>query len=383
MKKRKILLALISACTAFALYGCGENKKTAETNDLKETVSEEQNENTEDTEGSTEKTEDSTEEMQDIVNLEKGENEFTDAVYEYAKELDVMKEGEFASYRVDFDDDGNDEAFVLRGHQDDEDDTRWYSSTVWFVNENLEVEQLFGWYDPNITYYTEEEFKDIDGGKCFYLSGYNTFDKSPFCYMYMLKDGSLEDVTEDINGENEPFEAKYTQEELNTMSPQELFEAFCKGEVQAEFADIDGKTGYIDTRDWGWSEDDMNDYQKVIDPYDVDNDGELEYIIETMYGIMCFDCKDGKVTMFADGEGTAAFARYITYNNATWVVYQDTSHEGRSTYQLYKYNGDLQIEDSMNLYWNEEEDGNRIYYYNDEEISEDKYNTIYKDIFGE
>ncbi len=383
MKKRKILLALISACTAFALYGCGENKKTAETNDLKETVSEEQNENTEDTEGSTEKTEDSTEEMQDIVNLEKGENEFTDAVYEYAKELDVMKEGEFASYRVDFDDDGNDEAFVLRGHQDDEDDTRWYSSTVWFVNENLEVEQLFGWYDPNITYYTEEEFKDIDGGKCFYLSGYNTFDKSPFCYMYMLKDGSLEDVTEDINGENEPFEAKYTQEELNAMSPQELFEAFCKGEVQAEFADIDGKTGYIDTRDWGWSKDDMNDYQKVIDPYDVDNDGELEYIIETMYGIMCFDCKDGKVTMFADGEGTAAFARYITYNNATWVVYQDTSHEGRSTYQLYKYNGDLQIEDSMNLYWNEEEDGNRIYYYNDEEISEDKYNTIYKDIFGE
>lgn len=383
MKKRKILLALISACTAFALYGCGENKKTAETNDLKETVSEEQNENTEDTEGSTEKTEDSTEEMQDIVNLEKGENEFTDAVYEYAKELDVMKEGEFASYRVDFDDDGNDEAFVLRGHQDDEDDTRWYSSTVWFVNENLEVEQLFGWYDPNITYYTEEEFKDIDGGKCFYLSGYNTFDKSPFCYMYMLKDGSLEDVTEDINGENEPFEAKYTQEELNAMSPQELFEAFCKGEVQAEFADIDGKTGYIDTRDWGWSEDDMNDYQKVIDPYDVDNDGELEYIIETMYGIMCFDCKDGKVTMFADGEGTAAFARYITYNNATWVVYQDTSHEGRSTYQLYKYNGDLQIEDSMNLYWNEEEDGNRIYYYNDEEISEDNYNTIYKDIFRE
>ena len=383
MKKRIILLALISACTAFALYGCGENKKTAETNDLKETVSEEQNENTEDTERFTEKTEDSTEEMQGIVNLEKGENEFTDAVYEYAKELDVMKEGEFASYRVDFDDDGNDEAFVLRGHQDDEDDTRWYSSTVWFVNENLEVEQLFGWYDPNITYYTEEEFKDIDGGKCFYLSGYNTFDKSPFCYMYMLKDGSLEDVTEDINGENEPFEAKYTQEELNAMSPQELFEAFCKGEVQAEFADIDGKTGYIDTRDWGWSEDDMNDYQKVIDPYDVDNDGELEYIIETMYGIMCFDCKDGKVTMFADGEGTAAFARYITYNNATWVVYQDTSHEGRSTYQLYKYNGDLQIEDSMNLYWNEEEDGNRIYYYNDEEISEDKYNTIYKDIFGE
>ncbi len=30
----------------------------------------------------------------------------------------------------------------------------------------------------------------------------------------MLKDDSLVDVTDDINGENKPFESKYTEEEL-------------------------------------------------------------------------------------------------------------------------------------------------------------------------
>ena len=372
MKKKQAVYALISASIAFALQGCGEEKPGLMENDVKEKSTVE-----------SDITEDITNGTEGIIKLEEGENEYTEAVYEFASSVDEIQGEQFASYLVDFDENGKNEAFVLCGHQDEEDETRWYSSTVWFVNESLEVEQLFGWYDPNVTYYVEEEFKDIDGEKCFYLSGYNTFDDEPFSYMYMLKDGSIADVTEDINGENEAFESKYTKEELEVMTPQELFDAFCNGEIQAEFTDIDGNTGYINTKDWGWSEDDMNDYQKVVDPYDVDNDGELEYIIDTIYGIMCFDCKDGKVTMFADGEGTAAFCSYITYNNSTWILYQDTMHEGRSMYQLYKFNGNLQIEDSMNLYWNEDEDGNRTYYYNDDEISEETYNDIYSDIFGE
>lgn len=372
MKKKKAVYVLISASIAFALQGCGEEKTGLLENDVKEESTVE-----------SDSTEDITNGTEGIIKLEEGENEYTEAVYEFASSVDEIQGEQFASYLVDFDENGKNEAFVLCGHQDEEDETRWYSSTVWFVNESLEVEQLFGWYDPNVTYYVEEEFKDIDGEKCFYLSGYNTFDDEPFSYMYMLKDGSIADVTEDINGENEAFESKYTKEELEVMTPQELFDAFCNGDIQAEFTDIDGNTGYINTKDWGWSEDDMNDYQKVVDPYDVDNDGEVEYIIDTIYGIMCFDCKDGKVTMFADGEGTAAFCSYITYNNSTWILYQDTMHEGRSMYQFYKFNGNLQIEDSMNLYWNEDEDGNRTYYYNDDEISEETYNDIYSDIFGE
>lgn len=37
----------------------------------------------------------------------------------------------------------------------------------------------------------------------------------------------------------------------------------------------------------------------------------------------------------------------------------------------------------MNLYWYEDDAGNRTYFYNDEEIAEDKYNEISKKIFGE
>ncbi len=381
MNKKIMIITLIGVFAVLSTFGCSKKADNV-SDEIRETdtVSEESQEAA--AEEEKESTEIVVDENDGFVRLTEGENEFTDAVYEYAKELDVMKEGEFASYLVDFDDDEKKEAFVLRGHKDEEDDTRWYSATVWFVNENLEVDQLFGWYSPNVTYFSEEEFKDVEGSKCFYLSGYDVYDKNNFCYMYMLKNDSIVDVTDDINGKNQPFESKYTEEELSAMTPQQLFDAFCAGEIQAEFADIDGKTGYIDTRDWGWSEDDMNDYQKVIEPYDLDNDGELEYIIDTMYGMMCFDCKNGKVVMFADGNGTASFSRYITYEDATWIVYQDTTHEGRCTYQLYKFDGDLQIVDSMNLYWNEDDNENRTYYHNDKEVSEDEYNEYYKKIFG-
>lgn len=379
--KKKLLFMLAGACAVMALSGCGRKaaeeplEGSIEESPVVEAVESEENAKEEAT------TEN--EPLEGVVKLTVGENEYTDAVYEFAAATEEMQEGEFAYYLVDFDGNGMDEAFVLRGYLDETDDSRWFSKNVWFVNEQLKVDQIFGWYSPNVTYYLEEEFKDVDGEKCFFLDGYDVFDETPFCYMYRVKDGVLVDVTEDFAAEKEPFESKYTEEELGKMTPQQLFDAFCAGEIQAEFKDIDGNTGYFDTREWGWSLDDMNDYQKVLDPVDVDNDGEPEYIIDTIYGIMCFDCKDGKVVDFAEGTDTTTVCRYITYDNATWIVFQDTLHEGRCTYQLYKFNGDLEITDSMNLYWYEDDAGNRTYYYNDDEITEDKYNSISKKIFGE
>ena len=378
--KKRLLFMLAGACAVMALSGCGRKAAETEAEDVSpentavETQESEENANKEVT---------TEEPLEGIVKLTVGENEYTDAVYEFAAATEEMQEGEFAYYLVDFDGNGMDEAFVLRGYLDETDDSRWFSKNVWFVNEQLKVDQIFGWYSPNVTYYLEEEFKDVGGEKCFFLDGYDVFDETPFCYMYREKDGALVDVTADFAVEKEPFESKYTEEELGKMTPQQLFDAFCAGEIQAEFKDIDGNTGYFDTREWGWSLEDMNDYQKVIDPYDVDNDGEPEYIIDTIYGIMCLDCKNGKVVAFAEGTDTTTVCRYITYDNATWIVYQDTLHEGRCTYQLYKFNGDLEITDSMNLYWYEDDAGNRTYFYNDEEIAEDKYNEISKKIFGE
>lgn len=373
---------LAGVTMALSMAGCGKNQTETSSNDIEEDTAKESTSEAASTEED-ESSKEASDTTEDIVKLVEGENEYTDAVYEFGRKPGVLDEEEFATYFVDFDDNGKNEAFVLCGHQDETDDSRWYSSTVWFVDEQLKVDQIFGWYSPNSTYLIEQEFKDVDGQKCFYLSGYDVYDKENFCYMYMLKDNTIVDVTDDINKEDEVFESKYTQEELKAMTPQELFDAFCAGEIQAEFTDTDGQTVYFDTRDWGWSEDDMNDYQKVVDPYDLDNDGELEYIIDTLYGIMCFDCKDGKVVMFASGEDTATVCRYIIYDNATWIVYQDTLHEGRCTYQLYKFDGDLKIVDSLNLYWYEDDNGECTYYYNDEVISEDEYNSIYNKIFSE
>ncbi len=379
--KKRLLFMLAGACAVMALSGCG--KKAAD-EPLESATEESSDDKVQESEENANKEETIEEEpIEGIVKLTVGENEYTDAVYEFAAATEEMQEGEFAYYLVDFDGNGMNEAFVLRGYLDETDDSRWFSKNVWFVNEELKVDQIFGWYSPNVTYYLEEEFKNVGGEKCFFLDGYDVFDETPFCYMYRVKDGALVDVTADFAAEKEPFESKYTEEELGKMTPQQLFDAFCKGEIQAEFKDIDGNTGYFDTREWGWSLDDMNDYQKVLDPYDVDNDGEPEYIIDTIYGIMCFDCKDGKVVDFAEGTDTTTVCRYITYDNATWIVFQDTLHEGRCTYQLYKFNGDLEITDSMNLYWYEDDAGNRTYFYNDEEIAEDKYNEISKKIFGE
>lgn len=379
--KKRLLFMLAGACAVMALTGCGrkapEEPSEGAIEESSSVEAQESEENTKEEEASDE------EPIEGIVKLTVGENEYTDAVYEFAAATQEMQEGEFAYYLVDFDGNGMDEAFVLRGYLDETDDSRWFSKNVWFVNEELKVDQIFGWYSPNVTYNLEEEVKNVGGEKCFFLDGYDVFDETPFCYMYRVKDGALVDVTADFAAEKEPFESKYTEEELAKMTPQQLFDAFCKGEIQAEFKDIDGNTGYFDTREWGWSLDDMNDYQKVLDPYDVDNDGEPEYIIDTIYGIMCFDCKDGKVVDFAEGTDTTTVCRYITYDNATWIVFQDTLHEGRCTYRLYKFNGDLEITDSMNLYWYEDDAGNRTYFYNDEEIAEDKYNEISKKIFGE
>ena len=62
---------------------------------------------------------------------------------------------------------------------------------------------------------------------------------------------------------------------------------------------------------------------------------------------------------------------HTTYDGATWIVHRDTTHAGRRMYFLDKYNGDLQIVDSINLYWETE----------DYVITEEEYNSYYQAIF--
>ena len=81
---------------------------------------------------------------------------------------------------------------------------------------------------------------------------------------------------------------------------------------------------------------------KIEDPADVYNDGEPEFILYNMvYGDLIFDCKDGKIICFAQGEGSAGVCSYVTYKDAIWVVHQDTTYSGRRYYKFDKCDGSL------------------------------------------
>lgn len=230
-----------------------------------------------------------------------------------------------------------------------------------------EYESLYEkyWYD-----YINDDLIDADYGHCEIVTSEDEIDT-------FLK-----------NHEEDEVIPTYTEEELKAMSPRELFDAFCAGSIQAECYDSYSDDSYlVDTSYMDFDID--GDATEVVipqKPVDLDNDGEVEFILRNpVYGDMCFDCKDGKVTIFAHGEGTAAYCSYVTYKDAVWIVHSDTTHGGRVYYNFDKYDGDLNIVESFNLYWYAEDEAEEMktYYYNDEEITEAEYNAYYEEIFGE
>ena len=168
---------------------------------------------------------------------------------------------------------------------------------------------------------------------------------------------------------DEPDEsATASSSKPDEKSPEELFDEYCVKEYSSAFS----------------GDADATEMLTKEDPVDLDNDGEKEFILyNPYYGCMCFDCKDGEIKLFACGEGTAAVCSYVTYKDATWIVHSDTTHGGRDVYQFDKYDGNLNIVESFNLYWTAEdlEENNKTYYYNDEEITEAEYNKYHDEIF--
>ncbi|RKM63101.1 hypothetical protein D6856_02980 [Butyrivibrio sp. XB500-5] len=151
-------------------------------------------------------------------------------------------------------------------------------------------------------------------------------------------------------------------------SPEELFDEYCSKEYSSAFSEDADATEMLTKED----------------PVDLDNDGEKEFILRNpVYGDRYYDCKDGKITLLADSYGTADYCSYVTYKDATWIVHSDTTHGGREYYQFDKYDGDLNIVESFNLYWTaeDEEEKNKTYFFNDEEITEEEYNKYYNEIF--
>ncbi len=172
------------------------------------------------------------------------------------------------------------------------------------------------------------------------------------------------------------------------MTPQELFDAFCDGKITAEVNKAGYEKSEMDASYFqfpGIPEDEMdaNLYVNIVDPVDLDNDGEVEYILENaVYGCTCFDCKDGKVICFAQGEGTTARCSYTEYDGACWIVHSDTTHAGRCTYELTKYDGNLNIVDSFTFGWEDwDDDGNKRYYKGDKDITKEEYEALEEEVF--
>lgn len=175
-----------------------------------------------------------------------------------------------------------------------------------------------------------------------------------------------------------------------TLSRDELFMAFCNGEINAYEILEDGSFGNININNYqlagSISENeiiDMTVYLKNSEPIDLDNDGECEYLLyNPVYGYMCFDCKDGKVICFAHGEGKTAVCSYTWYNEECWIVHGDTTHEGRCMYKLSKYNGNLDIVSSFEIGWTDwDGDGNASYYMDDMELTKEQYEEYINQIF--
>lgn len=116
---------------------------------------------------------------------------------------------------------------------------------------------------------------------------------------------------------------------------------------------------------------------------DFDNDGEDEQSLNGPYGGMCLDIQGDCVRIMAYGQGTAIVLDYVLVDDIYWIVYKDTTHSGRQHYHFIRYNGGQSIEEEHILEWHEDENGERRHYYDDEEITEERYEEIRTQYFAE
>lgn len=115
---------------------------------------------------------------------------------------------------------------------------------------------------------------------------------------------------------------------------------------------------------------------------DLDNDGESEQILYGPYGGMYLDASDGKVKVFACGEGTAMNLSYAFCEDEAWIVYSDVTHAGRMCQFLEKYSGaDNVVEStSFEMYYDEE---TATYYVDGGEVSKSVYKEEYEKFFDD
>lgn len=199
------------------------------------------------------------------------------------------------------------------------------------------------------------------------------------------QNGVVWEVAEISGSRITPSQRVYTQIEGKSWwltkgaSVDELFDAFFANEIPAYY------DGFDESR-W-WSEYVPDDYT-IGERVDLDNDGEKEQVIRgVFYGGIYLDVRDGTVYILAQGGGTDHCLSYTYYDNAVWILYSDTTHQGRQSFWLEKYDGSGNIVDELTLYAEEENwasDDYNVFEYWDEEtykqLSKEEYEALRKEI---
>ena len=171
-----------------------------------------------------------------------------------------------------------------------------------------------------------------------------------------------------------------------TESPEDLFDRFAAGEIDAEFLTsspvVEGR-GSVNFNDLDYDPDNIYMSFRVGEQIDLDNDGENELIIDGPYGGMYLDAIDGNLYVFAQALGNGGSLSYTFYDDAMWIVISDTTHAGRASYVLYKFEGGDNLVDRLSLMAeNYYEDQEGVYTFNDEPVTEEEYTRIHDEMFG-
>ena len=172
-------------------------------------------------------------------------------------------------------------------------------------------------------------------------------------------------------------------------SESDLFDEFINGNIEAN-----GNGFYYEDEFWANEVPIITDGVPDWDQYcaksercDLNNDGDEEVIIydgrQTDY--MYLDIYDNEVIVME----MAPFGKlaHISYDNAEWIVYYDTSHTGRTNISLKKYNGTGNVVDSFDLdcFYSDEfadsYDSNSTFTYRDENITMEEYEQLLSEIF--
>ena len=169
----------------------------------------------------------------------------------------------------------------------------------------------------------------------------------------------------------------------NKPTADDLLDKFLAGEIDADGNGMYGDDPFhisdlqMDVEDWA--------SYSIGERMDLDNDGENEQILNGPYGGIYLDASDGKVKVFACGQGTAINLSYTNSEGEYWIVYSDTMHVGRKYYNLEKYSGAENLVESASLqmeYEDYDESKPLTYSFNNNEITEAEYEELYQKYFG-